>query len=235
MHRRNPELVKGTPPFGRIAGLRPATAGSLGVAPPGFPVHPRSSKDVRTRLGEGGWYGRGGNDMEDTTGAAGRIILDAMQDITRRSAPAISDVTKKIRRVHGVTVYPSLFRILGELGDGASRSTQLADAVGVSQSTMSLHLRELQRNGLITRSQDESDSRSSIIQLSDKGRQVWAMVEDLRESVFGRVFAGWSEEEVSTLADLLVRLRDEIAKRNSGDSSAGGDGAVEGREPESRG
>jgi DNA-binding MarR family transcriptional regulator len=173
--------------------------------------------------------------MEDTTGAAGRIILDAMQDITRRSAPAISDVTKKIRRVHGVTVYPSLFRILGELGDGASRSTQLAGAVGVSQSTMSLHLQALQRNGLITRSQDESDNRSSIIQLSDKGRQVWGMVEDLRESVFGRVFAGWSEEEVSTLADLLVRLRDEIAKRNSGDSNPGGDGAVEGRKPERRG
>jgi DNA-binding MarR family transcriptional regulator len=154
--------------------------------------------------------------MEDTTGAAGRTILDAMQDITRRSAPAVSDVTKKIRRIHGVTVNPSLFRILGELGDGASRSTQLANAVGVSQSTMSLHLRELQRNGLITRSQDESDSRSSIIQLSDKGRQVWGMVEDLRESVFGRVFAGWSAEEVSTLANLLVRLRDETVATHVG-------------------
>jgi DNA-binding MarR family transcriptional regulator len=154
--------------------------------------------------------------MEDTTGAAGRTILDAMQDITRRSAPAVSDVTKKIRRIHGVTVNPSLFRILGELGDGASRSTQLANALGVSQSTMSLHLRELQRNGLITRSQDESDSRSSIIQLSDKGRQVWGMVEDLRESVFGRVFAGWSAEEVSTLANLLVRLRDETVATHVG-------------------
>jgi DNA-binding MarR family transcriptional regulator len=154
--------------------------------------------------------------MEDTTGAAGRTILDAMQDITRRSAPAVSDVTKKIRRIHGVTVNPSLFRILGELGDGASRSTQLANAVGVSQSTMSLHLRELQRNGLITRSQDESDSRSSIIQLSDKGRQVWGMVEDLRESVFGRVFTGWSAEEVSTLANLLVRLRDETVATHVG-------------------
>jgi DNA-binding MarR family transcriptional regulator len=139
-----------------------------------------------------------------------------MQDITRRSAPAVSDVTKKIRRIHGVTVNPSLFRILGELGDGASRSTQLANALGVSQSTMSLHLRELQRNGLITRSQDESDSRSSIIQLSDKGRQVWGMVEDLRESVFGRVFAGWSAEEVSTLANLLVRLRDETVATHVG-------------------
>ncbi len=156
--------------------------------------------------------------MEDATGAAGRIILDAMQDVTRRSAPAISDVTKKIRRIYGVTVNPSLFRILGELGDGASRSTQLADAVGVSQSTMSLHLRELQRNGLITRSQDESDSRSSVIQLSDKGRQVWGMVEDLRESVFGQVFAGWSADVVSTLADLLVRLRDEIVATHVGTS-----------------
>jgi DNA-binding MarR family transcriptional regulator len=151
------------------------------------------------------------DDMEKTTGTAGRIILDAMQDITRQSAPAISDVTKKIRRVHGVTVNPSLFRILSELGDSASRS----------QSTMSLHLQELQRSGLITRSQDESDSRSSVIQLSDKGRQVWAMVDDLRESVFGQVFAGWSEEEVWTLADLLVRLRDEVATRKLGDSSPG--------------
>jgi DNA-binding MarR family transcriptional regulator len=172
--------------------------------------------------------------MEETRGAAGRVILDAMQDIMRRSAPAISDVTKKIRRVHGVTVNPSLFRILGELGDSASRLAQLADAVGVSQSTMSLHVQELQRNGLITRSQDESDSRSSVIQLSDKGRQVWGMVEDLRESVFGQVFVGWSEKEVWMLADLLVRLRDEVATRKSGDSSPGDDGAIEGRKAERR-
>jgi DNA-binding MarR family transcriptional regulator len=150
--------------------------------------------------------------MEETTGAAGRIILDAMQDITRRTSPAISDVTKKIRRVHGVTVNPSLFRILSEVGDSALRLTQLADAVGLSQPTVSLHVQALERNGLIVRSQDESDSRSSLIQLTDKGRQVWGMVEDLRESVFGQVFAGWSEEEVRTLSRLLVRLRDEIAE-----------------------
>ena len=155
--------------------------------------------------------------MERTKGAAVRIVLDAMHDIMRRSAPAISDVTKKIRRVHGVTVNPSLFRILSELGDGTLRFAQLADAVGVSQPTMSLYVQELQRNGLITRSQDESDARSSVMQLSDKGRDVWGMVDDLRESVFGPIFAGWSEEEVRTLADLLVRLRDEVAKRNSDD------------------
>lgn len=150
--------------------------------------------------------------MEETSGEAGRIILDTMQDITRRSASAISRATKTIRRVHGVTVNPSLFRVLSELGDNAIRLTQLAELVGVSQPTMSLNVQELQRNGLITRSQDESDSRSSVIRLSDKGRQVRGMVEDLRESVFGQVFVGWSEEEVRTLADLLVRLRDEIAE-----------------------
>lgn len=150
--------------------------------------------------------------MEETRGAAGRIILDAMQDITRRSSPAILDMTKKIRRVHGVTVNPSLFRVLSELKDGASRLTQLAEAVGVSQPTMSLQVQELERNGLITRSQDENDSRSSVIQLSDKGQQVWGMIENLRESVFGRVLASWSEQEVRALADLLVRLRDEIVE-----------------------
>jgi DNA-binding MarR family transcriptional regulator len=165
--------------------------------------------------------------MEKTKGAAGRIILDAMHDIMRRSTPAVSDVTKKIRRVHGVTVNPSLFRILSELGYSSSSLTQLADAVVVAQPTMSLYIQELQRNGLVTRSQDESDSRSSV-QLSDKGRQVWEMVDDLRESVFGQVFAGWSEEEVRTLADLLARLRDglrdEAATQKSGDSSPGDDG-----------
>jgi DNA-binding MarR family transcriptional regulator len=109
-------------------------------------------------------------------------------------------------------VNPSLFRILSEVGDSALRLTQLADAVGLSQPTVSLHVQALERNGLIVRSQDESDSRSSLIQLTDKGRQVWGMVEDLRESVFGQVFAGWSEEEVRTLSRLLVRLRDEIAE-----------------------
>jgi len=173
--------------------------------------------------------------MEKTKGAAVRIVLDAMHDIMRRSTPAISDVTKRIRRVHGVTVNPSLFRILSELGDSTSRLAQLADAVVVAQPTMSLYIQTLERNGLITRSQDESDSRSSVIQLSDKGRQVWEMVDDLRESVFGQVFAGWSEKEVWTLADLLVRLRNEVETRKSGDSSPGDDGAIEGRKAERRG
>jgi hypothetical protein len=61
------------------------------------------------------------------------------------------------------------------------------------------------------------------------------MVDDLRESVFGQVFAGWSEKEVWTLADLLVRLRNEVETRKSGDSSPGDDGAIEGRKAERRG
>jgi DNA-binding MarR family transcriptional regulator len=148
--------------------------------------------------------------MQRSTDDAGKTILDAMQEIARRSAPAISEVTTEIRRSCGITITPSLFSLLGELKNGPLRLTHLANNLGLSQPTTSLHVQELQRNGLIVRVQDSTDRRSTIIELSETGRIVGAMVDGLRESIFGRVFSGWEEDDVMKLAHLLLRLRDDV-------------------------
>ncbi|TVT06280.1 MarR family transcriptional regulator [Amycolatopsis bartoniae] len=74
-----------------------------------------------------------------------------------------------------VTVTACLSRLHRE---GALRLTALAAAESVSQPSMSQLVQRLQRQGYVTRVDDPSDGRASLVTLTDSGR---ALLEDRRQ------------------------------------------------------
>jgi DNA-binding MarR family transcriptional regulator len=87
----------------------------------------------------------------------------------------------------GVDVSEHQARILGLLDlDDPAMVTELAEAMGVTASTMSLNLKRLERAGLITRGRDPADRRVMNVRLSPAGSRIR---EGLGELDVGRVDA----------------------------------------------
>ncbi len=92
---------------------------------------------------------------------------------------------------HGVSEAASAPLIwIGRLGENV-RQTALADAVGIEGASLVRLLDELQASGLITREQDPTDRRANAVNLTERGKQVVAEVNDtliaLRLDVFAKI------------------------------------------------
>lgn len=95
--------------------------------------------------------------------------------------------TRVSRTAEGMEVSEHQARILAVLDpDDPAMVTELADAMGVTASTMSLNLKRLEERGLVTRDRDPADRRVMNVRLSPLGA---AVREGLSELDIGRVDA----------------------------------------------
>lgn len=95
------------------------------------------------------------------------------------------------------------------LESGQARVADLVNRMVLPQSTISHQLRELERRALISRRPDPTDSRSTIVQLTGKGRRVAAECNTLSTEIYAVMVAGLSRAE---LERLRAQLRDMFAR-----------------------
>jgi len=91
-----------------------------------------------------------------------------------------------------------------------TRTSDLADLLGVGRGTMSRQVTRLERLGLVTRSADPRDSRSQPLTLTDEGARRLAHARTGRQEYMRRSLDGWRVEELTQLADLLGRLNADL-------------------------
>lgn len=86
------------------------------------------------------------------------------------------------------------------------RVTELAALANLDASTVSRHVAQLHRSGLIERSQDPADGRAQRVAISSAGREL--LLEGLarRQAVLSRSLDGWDTSDIETLGELLTRL-----------------------------
>jgi MarR family transcriptional regulator, transcriptional regulator for hemolysin len=92
---------------------------------------------------------------------------------------------------------------------GAQR--ELAAAVGVEGPTLTHHLNRMEASGLVTRRRDPANRRVHRVELTDAGEAAFAR---LLVAVIGfdeRLRGDFTERELTTLRDLLERLRTNAA------------------------
>lgn len=111
---------------------------------------------------------------------------------------------KRLRQLgFGVGQIPVLFLLRG--GNALSQK-ELAQFAKIEQPSMAQILSRMQRDGLIIRTPDPKDARSSLISLTPetlaKLPALRAALEDGREETL----KGFSSDEITTLIDLLKRL-----------------------------
>ena len=101
---------------------------------------------------------------------------------------------------------------LSEAPEGQLRVFEVADALAWEQSRVSHQLARMQRRGLITREECETDARGAFAVLTTAGRAAIeraapAHVEQVRQLVFDEL----SHEQVSALTEITTRVLDRLA------------------------
>jgi MarR family transcriptional regulator for hemolysin len=87
---------------------------------------------------------------------------------------------------------------------------QLAQAVGVTEATLTHHLGSMERNGLITRNRDPTNRRNHVIELTAEGEAEFKTLAAAAHSFDARLRANFSGAELETLRTLLDRLVGEL-------------------------
>lgn len=115
---------------------------------------------------------------------------------------------RRIRtRREGDAVDPVLLPLLHALRhSGPTRLGDLAERVHLDASTISRHVRHLQDEGLVTRSEHPEDGRVRLIALSARGGQYLDETFEHRVTVIGEALAEWSVEDREQLRTVLTRL-----------------------------
>ena len=97
--------------------------------------------------------------------------------------------------------------ILLALTTGSSRSqSELADAVGIRGATLSHHLDGMEAAGLVTRRRDPASRRTSLVEMTDAGTQLFLRLREAAVAHDTRLRTGLSEDDVARLAALLDTL-----------------------------
>ncbi len=83
---------------------------------------------------------------------------------------------------------------------------ELAAAVGVQASTLSIHLSEMEREGLVARRREPDDRRTHIVQLTAAGEAAFARIRSAAGAFDSALRRGISEEEIGLFENLLSLL-----------------------------
>lgn len=94
-----------------------------------------------------------------------RLLLELARDFEKRALEKCHERGHpQIRRSHSA--------LFSNLGFGAIRLTELAERAGITQQAMGKLVKEMEDEGYVRRSVDESDKRAKIIELTEIGKKL---------------------------------------------------------------
>lgn len=103
-----------------------------------------------------------------------------------------------------------------------SNQRELADAVGIREATLTHHLNTMESQGLLTRRRDPANRRVHQVELTDEGEAAFRRMRGAAGAFDRRLRHGISEEDLSCLRDMLLRLEGNAA---GGESTTAAPGA----------
>jgi DNA-binding MarR family transcriptional regulator len=135
-------------------------------------------------------------------------VDEMVVSLDQESRKSREEIVKHASRLTGVDMSYTSLLILDQMKDDATtRMTELAQAVGVTSTTVTRRIQDLEKCGLILRTPDGQDGRASVVTLSEKGRQVADVVGRARFEILRGALEGWSEEDLECLLALFGRFR----------------------------
>lgn len=88
---------------------------------------------------------------------------------------------------------------------------ELAQAVGIQGATLTHHLNAMEAGGLVTRQRDPANRRIHLVSMTESGEELFHRLRQVAADFDQKLRAGLSEKEVTVLAGLLGRLRENVA------------------------
>ncbi|MBQ0125385.1 MAG: MarR family transcriptional regulator [Clostridiales bacterium] len=89
---------------------------------------------------------------------------------------------------------------------------ELAKELGISAAAMATTVERLEDEGYIEKRPSESDKRTNIISITQKGRDAFEKSNAIFERVDGKMLDGFDEDEIAALSGYLDRICDNLSK-----------------------
>jgi len=119
------------------------------------------------------------------------------------------------QRVDGDRLEPGTFWLLKHLATRPLRVTELAGCANLDPSTVSRHVAQLDRAGLVERTPDPDDGRAHQLQLTEVGRQQLEDAFARRRALLGRALLHWDPDDIAELDRLLDRFVADVETINA--------------------
>ena len=140
-----------------------------------------------------------------------RPLEDRVSFLTHRVNARLQQLCNPVIFPYRLDLYSS--RISVALAEkGPMRVGELVDLMALPQSTMSHQLKRLAKEGYVLRTRSESDNRTVVITLTDRGTAVAETCNRLSDCVMASISEEMTEEELQLLSRLLQRVFDSLPK-----------------------
>jgi MarR family transcriptional regulator for hemolysin len=88
---------------------------------------------------------------------------------------------------------------------------KLAEAIGISEATLTHHLNAMDADGLITRTRDAANRRVQVVTPTDQGQQMFQALLAAAVAFDAKLRTGLDDADEATLTALLTRLSANVA------------------------
>lgn len=121
---------------------------------------------------------------------------------------ALMSIGRLIRqRGQGETLDPGTFWLLKNIAaNGSMRVTDIAQHANLDVSTVSRHVAQLHKAGLIERTPDPDDRRAQRVRLSETGQQKLSADLRARTTLLERSLESWTQEDLEQLDRVMTRF-----------------------------
>jgi DNA-binding MarR family transcriptional regulator len=102
---------------------------------------------------------------------------------------------------------------------GPLRISDLATAVHLDTSTVSRHVAQLERTGLVVRTADPADGRAQLVGISDDGRRLLDEAFQRRRALLESTLSGWAPNDIAEFERLLAKFVDGVNVQTAADPS----------------
>jgi DNA-binding MarR family transcriptional regulator len=145
-----------------------------------------------------------------------QVAADASATSRAKSVESVMHALMSIGRLmrqrpSAETLDIGTFWLLKMVGtSGTVRVTDLASSSNLDVSTVSRHLAQLHKAGMIERAPDPVDRRAQRVKLSIAGQEALTAAVQARRALLERSLEGWAPNDLEQLDQLLTRLVEDI-------------------------
>ncbi len=117
------------------------------------------------------------------------------------------------KNLESTGVFHSQHRVLMYLADHAGCSQkEMAEAHHISTAAIAVHLKKLEKAGLVERVVDSTDNRCNVITITEKGRAVVEQSYRIFCAVDDCMFHGFSDQELDSFIQCLNKMLRNLEK-----------------------
>lgn len=127
----------------------------------------------------------------------------------------VKDLDRETARVsssYGLT-FPQFMVLEALLNKGSLTVGEIKEKILSSNGTIPVIINNLVKQGMVRRTKDPDDQRRSLVELTDKGRELIKCVYPENEKIFTERFGIWTKEEKKELMSLIGRYHERFLKR----------------------